>query len=176
MNRPMSILIAVAAAFAVPAATAARAIEPPSWNSGYDRWWPGGFGYAPQTVHAPGYPCSATAYGPTYKSSRHHWHQLDGAGVSCGGGVGIKTLTLSVQVLGPAGHRWFTLPTATVTVGPTSANPVRLIRTRPALLGHEYRTVVAARLVVPNGHAGCSFTNSCDQSLTITAVSRGLAP
>ena len=130
----------------------------------------------PQTVSAHGYPCSATAYGPTFESSRRGWHQHDGAGVSCTGGVGTKTATLSVQVLGPNGHRWFTVRGTPTTTGPSNGNPVRIIRTRPAVPGHEYRTVVVARLVVPNGHAGCSLTNSCNQTLTITAISRGLAP
>ena len=51
-----------------------------------------------------------------------------------------------------------------------------MIRNRAAYLGHGYRTVATAKRVVPNGHAGCSLNNSCNQTLTGTAISRPLAP
>jgi hypothetical protein len=88
----------------------------------------------------------------------------------------VKTLVVSDQVLGPDGHTWFTISGSTFTAGPTSGNPLHAIRNRPAFLGHVYRAVVTAKLVVPNGHAGCSLNNTCFQTLTITATSRPLAP
>jgi hypothetical protein len=66
-------------------------------------------------------------------------------------------------VLGPSGHTWFTITSSTFTTGPISGNPLRMIRNRSAYLGHGYRTSVVAKLVVPNGHAGCSLTNTCSQ-------------
>ena len=87
--------VAVAAASPPPA---------PKWNSGYNGWWPGGFGYRPLTVQANGYPCSLTAYGPTFHSQHSGWTQDYGGGVSCTGGVGTKTLTISDQVLGQDGQ------------------------------------------------------------------------
>jgi hypothetical protein len=38
------------------------------------------------------------------------------------------------------------------TASPTTSNPQRMIRNRAAYLGHGYRTVASATLVVPNGH------------------------
>jgi hypothetical protein len=29
---------------------------------------------------------------------------------------------------------------------------------------------------MPNGHAGCSLNNTCNEVLTVTAISRRLAP
>jgi hypothetical protein len=157
-------------------ASAAVAATAPSWNHGYNGWWPGGFGFPPVTVQAPGYPCSLTAYGPTFHSSASGWTQDYGGGTSCASGVGVKTLTVSLQVLGQDGRTWYTINGSTVTAGPTSANPLRTIKTRPAYLGHVYRTAAIAKLVVPNGHAGCSLNNTCMQTITITSTSRPLAP
>lgn len=150
--------------------------QAPTWNSGYNGWWPAGFGYPPVTVHAPYYLCSATAYGPTFTFNSAGWKQNYGGGTSCTGGIGRKSLKISDQVLGQNGHTWYTISGSTFTSGPTNGNPLRMIRTRPAYLGHVYRTVVVARLVVPNGHAGCSLSNTCSETITITAVSRPLAP
>lgn len=169
------LLIPTTALLAVGAAAASAQIAPTD-NSGYNGWWPGGFGYPPLTVHARGYPCSVTAYGPTFHSRSTAWTQDYGGGTSCAGGVGTKNLTIQDQVLGQDGRTWHTITGSTFTNGPTSGNPLRMIRTRPAYLGHEYRTVAKARLVVPNGHAGCSLTNSCSQTITIIAISRRLAP
>jgi len=161
---------------AVAAAVAGAQVVPPTWNSGYSGWWPGGFGYPPVTVQARGYPCSVTAYGPTFHSRSSGWTQDYGGGTSCAGGVGTKTLTIYDQALGKDGRTWHTISGSTFTEGPNSGNPMRMIRTRPAYLGHVYRTVATARLVVPNGHAGCSLTNTCSQTITIAAISRRLAP
>jgi hypothetical protein len=165
----------IAAALLASGAAGASAQTGPMWNTGYG-WWPGGFGYPPVTVRAPDYPCSVTAYGPTFRSQPRQWRQAYGAGTSCNGGVGVKTLTVSEQVLGQDGHTWYTITGSTVTLGPRTGNPVRIIRHRRAYLGHVYRTVATARLVVPNGHAGCSLSNTCDQTLVISARSRRLAP
>ncbi len=156
-------------------AAAALAIAP-TQNSGYNGWWPGGFGYPPVTVHAPGYPCSVTAYGPTFRSGSGRWNQNYGGGTSCKDGVGSKTLRISDQVLGSNGRTWFTLSGSTVTTGPVSGTTVRLRRNRAAKLGHVYRTVAVAKLVVPNGHAGCSLNDTCSQTIVLTATSRRLAP
>lgn len=85
------LLILTASLLAIGAGTAVAAVAP-TWNSGYNNWWPGGFGYSPVTVSAPAYPASVTAYG------------------------------------------------------------------------------------LPNGHAGCSLNHTCSQTITITAISRPLAP
>jgi hypothetical protein len=153
----------------------AASAQAPTWNSGYG-WWPGGFGNPPVTVHAHNYPCSVTAYGPTFKHNGGGWKQAYGGGTSCTQGVGRKMLTVSAQVLGGNGHSWFTIKGSRTTAGPTDGNPLRIIRHRPAFLGHGYRTVASAKLVVPNGHAGCSLTNTCFQTITIKAISRPLAP
>jgi hypothetical protein len=154
----------------------ADAVVAPSWNSGYNGWWPAGYGYPPVTIHAPNYPCSATAYGPTFHSSASGWTQDYGGGTSCAGGVGTKSVTVYEQVLGQDGHTWYTIAGSRFTAGPINGNPLRTWGDRPAYLGHGYRTVVVAKLVVPNGHAGCSLTNSCSQTITVTATSRPLAP
>jgi hypothetical protein len=99
-----------------------------------------------------------------------------GAGTSCQGGVGAKTLTVSAQVLGQDRHTWYTIGGSTVTYGPRTINPLRIVHNRRVYLGHEYRTVATAKLVVPNGHAGCSLTNSCDQTIVVKVTSRALAP
>lgn len=174
MVRRMLVLIAGLLVVGVAAASAAG--PAPSWHSGYNGWWPAGFGYAPVTAQAKGYPCSVTAYGPTFHSHRSGWTQHYGAGVSCSGGVGTKMLTTSLQVLGQDGHTWHTVSGSTFTAGPVTGNPLRMIRLRPAFLGHAYRVVATAKLVVPNGHAGCSLTNTCDQRLNLLATSRTLAP
>jgi hypothetical protein len=157
-------------------AAAALAVAP-THNSGYAHgWWPGGFGYPPLTVHAHGYMCSVTAYGPTFNSGSGGWTQYYGGGTSCKDGVGSKTVRISDQVLGQNGRTWFTVSGSTVTTGPNSGNPLRLKRKRSAELGHVYRTVATAKLVVPNGHAGCSLSNTCIQAIVLTATSRRLAP
>jgi hypothetical protein len=150
--------------------------QAPTWNSGYNGWWPGGFGYPPVTVQAPSYPCSVTAYGSTFNTRASNWNQNYGGGASCASGVGMKTLTISDQVLGQDGHTWYTITGSTFTTGPASGNPVRTIRNRPAFLGHVYRTATVAKLVVPNGHAGCSITNTCSQTIVLSGTSRPLAP
>ena len=167
----------------IPTALAACALSPgissaavATWNSGFNGWWPAGFGYSPLTVQAKGYPCSVTAYGPTFNFKGPVWNQNYGGGVSCAGGVGEKTLTIYDQVLGPDGRTWFTISGSTFTAGPTNVHPLRMIRNRSASLGHTYRAVATTRLVVPNGHAGCSLNNTCSQTITIAAISRALAP
>ena len=70
---------AVAQSSTVPNRAAAQA---PGWNSGYG-WWPGGFGYAPLTIQAHNYPCSVTAYGPTFNYTATSWNQNYGGGTSC---------------------------------------------------------------------------------------------
>lgn len=169
-------LIPIAAVLFALHAAAASALAPPTWNSGYNGWWPGGFGYPPRTVHAPGYPCSVTAYGPTFNTAAGGWNQNYGGGTSCSGGVGVKTVTVSAQVVGQDGRTWYTIAGSTFTVGPSSGNPLRARHTRAAYLGHGYRTVVTAKLVVPNGHAGCSMNNTCSQTIALVATSRALAP
>lgn len=169
------LLIPAATVLAVGAAAASAQIAP-THNSGYNGWWPAGFGYPPVTVHARGYPCSVTAYGPTFHARSTVWTQNYGGGTSCAGGVGTKTVSIQDQVLGQDGRTWHTVTGSTVTDGPTTGNPLHTIRTRPAYLGHEYRTVATTKLVVPNGHAGCSLTNTCSQTIAVTAISRGLAP
>jgi hypothetical protein len=173
MQRRLLIPIALAV-FALGAAAASAEVA--TWNSGFNGWWPGGFGYSPLTVQASAYPCSVTAYGPTFNFKGPVWNQNYGGGTSCAGGVGEKTLTIYDQVLGPDGRTWFTISGSTFTGGPTSVHQFRMIQNRPASLGHAYRTVATTKLVVPNGHAGCSRNSTCSQTITITAISRALAP
>jgi hypothetical protein len=132
------------------------------------------------TTQAPDYPCSVTAYGPTFHTPADAggaWTQDYGASTSCQGGVGSKTLTVYDQVQGAKGV-WFTIAGSQVTVGPTTNNPVRIIRTRTAVLGHTYRTVALAHLVVPNGFAGCSLHQppACQETIDIKAVTTPIAP
>jgi hypothetical protein len=152
------------------------AAQAPTYNSGYNGWWPAGFGYPPVTVQAHGYPCSVTSNGPTFNSKAGGWGQNYGAGTSCNVGVGRKTLTMYEQVLGADGHTWYTITGSQVNVGPVTTNPLRTLRNSPAYLGHVYRTVACATLVVPNGHAGCSLNDTCYQTITVSAISRPLAP
>jgi hypothetical protein len=46
------VLTPAALALFVLNAGAAVALAP-TWNAGYNGWWPGGFGYPPVTVQAP---------------------------------------------------------------------------------------------------------------------------
>lgn len=159
--------------------TSTAVAQGPTWNGGYG-WWPGGFGYPPRTTEALDYPCSVTAYGPTFHTpadAAGAWTQDYGAGTSCRGGVGTKTLTVYDQVQGAKGV-WFTIAGSQVTVGPTTHNPVHIIRTRMAVPGHTYRTVALAHLVVPNGFAGCSLHHppACQETIDIKAVSTPIAP
>lgn len=169
-------ILILALSLAALGAATADAAQAPSWNSGYSNWWPGGFGYPPVTVQARGYPSSVTAYGPTFHASSRGWTQDYGGGTSSARGVGVKTLIIYAQVLGQDGRTWHTIAGSTFTSGPTNGNPLRMIHRRPAYLGHVYRAVVTAKLVVPNGHAGCSLSNTCSQTITLTATSRPLAP
>jgi hypothetical protein len=171
----LRLLIFAVALLACPCGVALAGVQS-SWNSGYNGWWPAGYGYPPMTVHAHGYECSATAYGPTFHSPSGKWSQDYGGGTSCTAGVGTKSFTVSDQVLGQDGRTWYTISGSTFTGGPITGNPLRMRMRRAAYLGHEYRTVVTAKLVVPNGYAGCSFTNSCYQTIVISAASRPLAP
>lgn len=140
----------------------------PAYNQGSDGWWPGGYGYPPVTVQAWNYPaCSVTAYGPTFVSGLAR--QNYGAGTSCAGGIGTKSLAVSDRVLGQDGRTWFTITGSTVSERPVSYNPVHAILNRVAVLGHEYRTIATAGLVVPTCYGG-------SESVAITAVSRRLAP
>jgi hypothetical protein len=121
-----------------------------------------------------------TAYGPTFHApgdAAGSWTQDYGGGTGCRGGVGIKTLAVYDQVQGANGE-WFTIAGSRVTVGPTTHNPVRVIRSRRAVLGHTYRTVALAHLVVPNGFAGCSLHHppACRETIDIKAVSPPIAP
>ena len=173
MRKRIAILSSIM--FGLIASTAGAAVAP-TWNSGYLNWWPAGFGYPPASANAHNYKCSATAFGPTFHSRSSGWTQDYGAGTSCIDGLGTKSLSVSLQVLGQDGHTWYTISGSSFTAGPTTRNPLRARRTRAAYLGHLYRTVLSATLVVPNGYAGCSFTNSCQQTLMINLVSRSLAP
>ena len=130
------LLMLIGGLLIVGVAAAAAAGPAPTWNSGYNGWWPGGFGFAPVTVQAHGYPCSVTAYGPTFNFKGSNWNQNYGAGASCAGGVGQKSLTVSDQVLGADGHTWFTISGSSFTAGPTSGNPLHALRNRHAVLGH----------------------------------------
>jgi hypothetical protein len=174
MVRRSLLLLAALATLTIVAGSAFAAA---TWNSGYNGWWPAGFGYPPTTVQSQTKQCSVTAYGPTFHSRRSGSTQDFGGGTSCMGGVGTKTLTIYAQVLGQDGHTWFTITGSPFTVGPTNGNPLHMIRNRSAQIGHVYRTVAIAHLTnVPNGHAGCSLSGTCSQTIDITARSPRIAP
>jgi hypothetical protein len=161
--------------------TGGAAAQAATWNHGYNGWWPHGFGNPPVTVAAATKQCSVTAYGPTFRTpadSNGAWTQFYGAGSRCQGGVGLKTLTVSDQVLGPAGKTWFTITGSAHTVGLTRVNPVHLIYHLTAVLGHVYRSVAHATIVAPNGHAGCSLhvPPDCNANYHLRAISKPLAP
>lgn len=175
----------VGACLLAPAAALAQA---PTWNSGYNGWWPGGFGFPPVTVKAPGYPaCSVTAYGPTFHApadAQGSWTQDYGAGTSCQGAIGMRALTVVDQVRGAQG-RWWTIRGSLNSVGSatgftpnTRRNPVHIRASREAVLGHTYRTLATAHLTVPNGFAGCSLHHppACTERITAVAMSRPIAP
>lgn len=169
-----------AAPLAVPASAAAQGNPQPTWNQGYNGWWPAGFGWPPATVQTANRQCSVTAYGPTFavSSGAGGWVQRYGAGTSCQGGVGNKRLSVSDQVLGPDHKTWFTITGSTVNLRFSSSNPIHLIHARPASLGHVYRTVARATIIAPNRHAGCSLARppDCTVSYHLTVLSRPIAP
>lgn len=135
-----------------------------------------GYGDPLHTVKAPGYPaCSVTAYGPTFSSNLKS--QTYGGGTSCRGGIGTRSIVVVAQVRG-AGGKWFAITGSTRVGGPTSTNPLRVSATRASFLGHVYRTLATAHLIVPNGFAGCSLHKppACNESITVTAASAPIAP
>ena len=166
-------LIFTFAALAVAVGASAAAAQS-GWNSGYG-WWPGGYGYAPLTVHNSSWACSATAYGPTYNVKRGVWSMHYGGGTSCADGIGQKSLTVYVQTLGTLNGtpHWYTVSGTTAGAGPSAALFVRQIHARPAYLGHIYRVVAVARLVLPNAYAGHPNATSI---VTMTAIGEALAP
>jgi hypothetical protein len=174
MVRRSLILTATLLALSAAAAGAASA---PSWNSGYKGWWPAGFGYPPITVQSVSKQCSVTVYGPTFHEPHSGSTQDYGGGTSCASGVGTKTLTIYDQVLGQDARTWYTISGSKFTAGPSNGNPLRMIRKRLAHIGHVYRSVATAELTnVPNGHAGCSLSGTCNVTYLITATSRRIAP
>lgn len=142
-----------------------------------------GYGDPPHTVKAPDFPaCSVTAYGPTFSSNLQSFRY--GGGTSCKGGIGLRALTIWAQVRGAQG-KWWTIQGSENSVGSAtgyspavSTNPVRKFASRPALLGHVYRTEAEAHLTVPNGFAGCSLHHppACDEHITVIAYSAPIAP
>ena len=135
-----------------------------------------GYGDSPHTVKAPGYPdCSVTAYGPTFSANLKV--MTYGGGTSCGHGVGVRQLTVSEQVHGANGH-WYTITGSTLARPFTHHNPLRVFASRASLLGHAYRTIATASLIVPNGFAGCSLHTppACNEHITVAARSAAVAP
>jgi len=171
--RPRALIPLALAALGLPIAAPAASAQP-SWNSGYG-WWPGGYGSPPVTVQQGNWQCSVTAYGPTYGVKPGNWFMYYGGGTSCANGIGQKSLTVYVQTMGTMNGKphWYTVFGTGLTTGPSSAVNVRLINTRQAYLGHEYRVVAVATLVLPNAYAGHPHATS---TITVTAYSQGLAP
>jgi hypothetical protein len=163
-----SVLVVLGFAIAAPAAIAQ------GWNSGYG-WWPAGYGNPPATVQQGNWACSVTAYGATLGVKPGNWFMYYGGGTSCARGIGQKSLTVYVEVMGTTSGKahWYTVWGTGLTTGPSSAVHVRLINTRQAYLGHEYRVVAVATLVLPNGYAGHPHATS---TITLTSYSEGLAP
>ena len=173
MIRTVVILTAALLALGAGAASAQPAA---TWNSGYNGWWPGGFGYPPVTGQAAGYPCSVTAYGPTFHSYPREWRMDYGAGTSCQGGVGAKTLTVLTQVLGQDGHTWYTITGSAVTYGPRTINPLPgSSATVPPTSG---TSTARSRRQSSSCRTGCRLfaSNTCNQTIVIRAISRPLAP
>jgi hypothetical protein len=168
------VLITIALAVLGGVLAAPAALAQPEWNSGYS-WWPGGFGSPPVTVQAANWRCSVTVYGPTYRTKPGNWFMYYGGGTSCVSGIGQKSLTVYVQTMGKLNGKphWYTVFGTGLTSGPTTAVHLRRIGTREAYLGHQYRVVAVATLVVPNAYAGHPNHTS---TITLTARSPGLAP
>ena len=67
------------------------------------------------------------------------WKAGYSGGTSCAGGVGLKKMVLSLQVLGPDHVRWWTLTGSTFVAGPSRRNPVRAEAPyRQVVHGHAY--------------------------------------
>lgn len=168
------VLMAMASVLLGLAVAAPAAHAQAGWNSGYG-WWPRGYGYPPTTTQSTNWRCSVTAYGPTYGTKPGNWFMRYGGGTSCADGIGVKSLTVYVQTIGKLRGRphWFTVWGTGLTSGPTTAVHLRRIGTREAYLGHGYRVVAVATLIVPNAYAGHPRATS---KITLTARSRELAP
>lgn len=134
-------------------------------------------GDRPHTVHARGYPCSVTAYGPTFHFTSSKIVMSYGGGTSCKGSVGRRELTVDAQVRGAHG-RWFNINGSHLQGGPTTHSPLRLFGQRLSHLGHVYRTKASAFMVVPNGHAGCSLHNppDCNETIVVNSYTAPMAP
>lgn len=135
-----------------------------------------GYGDPSHTVKAHGYPaCSVTAYGPAFSANLKA--MTYGGGTSCAHAVGRRQISVAEQVLGRNGH-WYTITGSTLFHPYTPFNPLRQFATRPAFLGHVYRTVATANLIVPNGFAGCSLHKppACSEHIIVTARSAPIAP
>jgi hypothetical protein len=122
-------------------------------------------------------PCSVTAsLAVDYRAGSMTYH----GGVSCAGGVGVKTLDVVPQVFraGPHLRRWRSLSLVGRYQGPTAINPLRLTAGTPAVLGHIYRLLVYARVVIAGRQtsltvcAGCAGapTSSSSSTLSIRPV------
>lgn len=131
---------------------------------------PAGGVYVPSqshvTVQMPGAMCSVTEHGPVFPYNHAGWSMRYGGGVSCAGGVGSKTLSIYVQVIGNGPkHKWFTIFGSGMTQGPTPVNPLRLSTSRTAYLGHAYRVVAVANVTLASG-----------ATMSATAQSKAWAP
>jgi len=120
-----------------------------------------------RTVQIPGVPCSVSAW--DYLSNTGGQYTLQyGGGTSCADGAGLKTLNVVPQVfkVGRGQLLWFHIGGAGLYQGPTPANPLRRGSSRAAVASHNYRVLVYAQVLRPDGRlahatacASCSGTN-----------------
>jgi hypothetical protein len=132
-----------------------------------------------QMPRSPSLECSVTSGGPDFNFGQNVIDMSYGGGVSCKGGIGHKSLNVSVQVAGsgPNRGRFFTITGSQRSVA-GSSSPIRINVGREAVLGHAYRVVARGKVTFPNGFAGCSLhvPPACTEAVSATAVGPLIAP
>lgn len=120
-----------------------------------------------------GVPCSVTAVlDVDYAAGSMSYR----GGASCARGVGIKTLDVVPQVFraGPHLRRWRSISLVGRYQGPTATNPLRLAAQTRAVVGHIYRLLVYAEVVVAGRQgaltvcAGCARAPASSSSSTLS--------
>jgi len=107
---------------------------------------------SPVTKSLPGLPCSVTA---TFTLSAGKGKMTYGGGVSCAGGVGVKTIDVVPQVYNVVNGKplWFNISLVGLYQGPTPINPLRLTGTTTYVPSHTYRLLVYGRVTMPGGRS-----------------------
>ena len=100
-----------------------------------------------QLVRKPALACSVSERA-TYSNDVGHGVQY-GASVSCLNGVGLKTVTVYMQVQN--GAQWFVIGGSRVSTGVRREQPAHIDTIRQTVVGHRYR-VIAYGEVTWNGY------------------------